>query len=165
MAPPTVEKLVAEFFDSVFRFSYRLSGTEADASDLAQETFCTAAKRLHQLREPDKARAWLLQIARNHYLLGKRRQGGRSSAPADDLADPKAAEAGTVLVQSTEADRLRAALAELPEAYRVPTVLFYFEGLSYKDIAEALNVPIGTVMSRLTRARERLRHLLGDDPI
>jgi len=141
-----------------------VSGSAADAEDLTQQAFLTAQVKLDQLREPDKARSWLLTIVRNHFLKTKRRQDFRLFDEFDQLphTDPEEELEGPV-----DAEELQAVLDEMPEEFRTPIVLFYFQELSYKEIAEQMDTPIGTVMSRLSRGksflRGRLLHRLGDD--
>lgn len=152
-----VERLVAECYDDVFRFAYRLAGNAADAEDLAQDAFCRAQMQWHQLRDPAKAKAWLFRIARNCYLQRRRGDHGLKSLSlecAGDLPEP-GEPAGDI-----DPERLQAVLDELPEAFRTPLILFYFEEFSYRDIADQLDLPIGTVMSRLARAKGFLRRRL-----
>lgn len=157
---PSVESLVDQHYLPLYRYAYRLSGSAADAEDLTQETFCKAQLKLPQLRAIDRARAWLFSILRNAYLhkLRARRQADAVSLedigePADDVPDP---------LPDVDQEQLQNALNELPETFRTPVILFYFEDFSYRDIAEQMELPMGTVMSRLARAKAHLRtRLLG----
>lgn len=147
--------------EALFRYGYRLCGSRDDAEDLVQESFCKAHEHIGQLRDPARARHWLFRILRNAYLQSRR--GGPAghclalddvgelcdSAPADDWADLRG--------------DLQAALDELAEEWRTPLILFYFEDFTYRDIAEQLDLPIGTVMSRLARAKAYLRRRLAPD--
>jgi RNA polymerase sigma-70 factor (ECF subfamily) len=156
-----VQQLVDAHYDSLFRYAYRLSGCAADAEDLAQEAFCKAQMQLHQLREPSRAKAWLFSILRNAYLHRVRSDQAHKQVPLDavgDLAGPPPDPPPEV-----EPAQLQRALNELPEAFRTPVILFYFEEFSYRDIAEQMALPIGTVMSRLSRAKAHLRHRLAPD--
>ena len=156
-----VQQLVDAHYDSLFRYAYRLSGCAADAEDLAQEAFCKAQMQLHQLREPSRAKAWLFSILRNAYLHRVRSDQAHKQVPLDavgDLAGPPPDPPPEV-----EPAELQRALNELPEAFRTPVILFYFEDFSYRDIAEQMDLPIGTVMSRLARAKAHLRHRLAPD--
>jgi RNA polymerase sigma-70 factor (ECF subfamily) len=156
-----VQQLVDAHYDSLFRYAYRLSGCAADAEDLAQEAFCKAQMQLHQLREPSRAKAWLFSILRNAYLHRVRSDQAHKQVPLDavgDLAGPPPDPPPEV-----EPAELQRALNELPEAFRTPVILFYFEEFSYRDIAEQMDLPIGTVMSRLSRAKAHLRHRLAPD--
>ena len=149
--------LVKEHSEMLFRYAYRLSGSAADAEDLTQQTFLAAHRHLEQLREPERARSWLCAILRNVYLKQLRSNGGLQPDSLQDVSEP-AAEG--VLENPIDEEQLQAALLELPEEYRSPVILFYFGELSYKEIAEQLEVPIGTVMSRLARAKSLLKKRL-----
>jgi RNA polymerase sigma-70 factor (ECF subfamily) len=153
-----VAQLVEQHYESLYRYAYRLSGTQADAEDLTQEAFCKAQAQLGQLRDPDRAQPWLFSILRNAYLHRARsdrahRQisleaaGELAADPLPDLPD-------------VSSEHLQQALNDLPEGFRTPVILFYFEDMSYRDIAEQMELPIGTVMSRLARAKAHLRDRL-----
>lgn len=153
-----VRELIDAHYEAMYRYAYRLSGSAADADDLTQEAFAKALAHADQLREPDRARFWLFRILRNAYLHRARDQRRRRTIPLDavgdlpdDTADPPAA---------IDPAELQRALDELDEAFRAPVILYYFEEFSYRDIAEHMNLPIGTVMSRLARAKAYLRQRL-----
>lgn len=151
----TIQQLVEQHYVSLYRFAYRLSGSAQEAEDLTQETFCQAQFKLAQLRQWDRAKGWLFAILRNAFLRRRRSQRLENLVPLD-LAEelPDRCEDPFPEVDST---LLQQALNEMPEAYRTPIVLYYFEEFSYRDIAEQMDSPIGTVMSRLARARSWLR--------
>ncbi len=154
----TVQQLVEEYYESLYRYAYRLSGTAADAEDLTQEAFCTAQMKLHQLRDPGRAKPWLFSIVRNGYLHRLRQRKHEVTMPVDgfgDVAEPP------LELPDVDPQKLQEALGEMPEAFRTPLILFYFEDFSYRDIAEQMDLPIGTVMSRLSRAKCLLRKALG----
>jgi RNA polymerase sigma-70 factor (ECF subfamily) len=153
-----ITRLVTEHHDFVYRVAYRLTGSTADAEDLAQQTFLAAHRNLAQLREADAARGWLASILRNLFWkqLRKRRPSTAGSLeldldkiPASPPDDP-----------AVDGELLQKALDQLPAESREVLVMFYFEELAYREIAEALELPIGTVMSRLARAKRRLHELL-----
>src|SRR5438067_3485596 len=150
-----VERLVTEHYVSLYRYAYRLTGSEADAEDLTQETFCKAQMSLNQLRQAERAKSWLFSILRNAYLHRLRTEKNQPTVPLDlvgELPEPS----GETL-SDADPELLQKALGELPEVYRTPLLLYYFEDFSYRDIAEHMDLPIGTVMSRLARARGWLR--------
>ena len=155
--PLNVRSLVDQHYTFVYRYAYRLSGSVLDAEDLTQETFCTAQAKFHQLREPSSARAWLCAILRSHYLRRARRNSPSLFQSLDDLPDEPQMDATAALPDGVDDERLQQLLAEMPEAYRTPIILFYFEEFSYREIAEQMGVPIGTVMSRLARGKAHLR--------
>ena len=150
-----VAQLVAEHHQAVFRYAYRLTGTLADAEDLSQQAFLVAQQKLFQLQEERNARAWLFAILRNCFLKGERR---RRPIPLTNLElSAESIPAHVPRDDEIDRERLQEALNDLPETFRVVLVMFYFEDLSYRDIAEQLELPLGTVMSRLSRAKHHLR--------
>jgi RNA polymerase sigma-70 factor (ECF subfamily) len=149
-------ELVEQHYTLLYRYGYRLTGTAADAEDLTQQTFLTAQSRLDQLRDPERAKAWLCTILRNHYLKERRHRNCIAIQSLETVAEP-AFDARDIAVDS---ERLQQVLNELPEEFRTPLILFYFEEFTYKDIAEQMEVPVGTVMSRLSRAKAFLRSRL-----
>jgi RNA polymerase sigma-70 factor (ECF subfamily) len=156
----SVEKLVEEHYASLYRYAYRLSGSAADAEDLTQDAFCQAQRKLGQLRDWDRAKAWLFSILRNAYLHRLRAHKRDHEVSLDGVGDlPQRLPEP---LPEVDPPRLQQALNELPEAFRTPIVLYYFEEFSYRAIAEQMELPLGTVMSRLARAKAHLRsRLLG----
>jgi RNA polymerase sigma-70 factor, ECF subfamily len=150
-----VERLVEEHYEALYRYAYRLTGSEADAEDLTQEAFCKAQMNLGQLRQADRAKSWLYSILRNAYLHRARTEKNQPTLSLDWVGDVP--EAPTDLLPDVDPDQLQKALNELPEVFRTPIVLYYFDDFSYRDIAEQMDLPIGTVMSRLARAKGWLR--------
>lgn len=154
-ANPEITQLVLDHHREIFAYAYRLCGSVADAEDLTQTVFVTAHQKLDQLRSPETARAWLYAILRSHFLklCRKRRPSPAASLDMDldDMAGP--------IEETPEIDRerLQNALNALPENHRLILLMFYFEECSYREIAERLETPMGTVMSRLARAKARLR--------
>ncbi len=147
--------LIDAHYEALYRYAYRLAGSAADAEDLTQEAFGKALTRLAQLREPERAKAWLFRILRNLYLHKVRDEKRHRVIPLDSVGDLQGRESE----ESPEIDpsKLQQALDELDEGFRTPLILFYFEEFSYRDIAEQMELPIGTVMSRLARAKAYLR--------
>src|SRR5205807_7225029 len=115
-----------------------------------------------QLRDPSRAKAWLFTILRNAFLHRVRSDKVHRHLPLEAVGDL----AGPLPDPPPEVDpeELQKALGELPEPFRTPLILFYFEGFSYRDIAEQMDLPIGTVMSRLARAKAHLRTRLRPAP-
>lgn len=151
----SIQELVEAHYEALYRFAYRLSGAAAEAEDLTQETFCQAQDKFGQLREPRRAKAWLFTILRNIYLHKLRSQRKEQAAPIEVLADVPDRLPNPL--PEVDPEQLQRALAELPEDFRTPLLLFYFEDFSYREIAEQMQVPMGTVMSRLARAKAFLR--------
>lgn len=153
--PIDANALIDDHYQSLYRYAYRLSGSATDADDLVQETFGKALARLSSLREASHAKAWLYRILRNAYLHRVRDEKRSRYVPGenlDGLAAPLPAEPPSI-----DPATLQKALDELDESFRTPLILFYFEEFSYRDIAEQMDLPIGTVMSRLARAKAYLR--------
>jgi RNA polymerase sigma-70 factor, ECF subfamily len=150
-----VQRLVEEHYAALYRYAYRLSGSAADAEDLTQEAFCKAQRNFAQLRDRGRAKAWLFSILRNAYLHRVRDQRHARFVALDDLGDLPEPPPGPL--PPVEPERLQAALNELPEVFRTPIILYYFEDFSYRAIAEQMDLPLGTVMSRLARAKAHLR--------
>ena len=158
MASGGLHELIDAHYQALYRYAYRLSGSAADAEDLTQETFGKALVRLPQLREPDRAKAWLFRILRNAFLHRVRDQKRHSVIPLDAVGD--LAERPVEAAPDIDAARLQQALNDLDESFRTPIILYYFEEFSYRDIAEQMDLPIGTVMSRLARGKAYLRTAL-----
>jgi RNA polymerase sigma-70 factor (ECF subfamily) len=158
-AGPSVQKLVDEHYRSLYRYAFRLTGGSAvDAEDLTQEAFCQAQAKLGQLRDVQRAKAWLFSILRNAYLHRLRGKRHERLVSLDGLADVP--EPSSDPLPEVDPEQVQQALSDLPEAFRTPVILFYFEEFSYRDIAEQMDLPMGTVMSRLARAKAYLRHRL-----
>lgn len=153
-----VQELVEAHYSALYRYAYRLSGSAADAEDLTQDAFCKAQMQLHQLRDPDRAKPWLFTILRNGYLHRIRNEQSKKHCALDAVGDIAGKPPDPL--PPIDSEDLQRALNDLPEPFRTPVILFYFEEFSYRDIAEQLNVPIGTVMSRLARAKVHLREQL-----
>lgn len=140
----------------LFRFAFRLSGSHQDAEDLVHDTFLSAAKNNAPLRAPEAVRGWLFAILRNHFLMRVRRrqQAGFEPMP-EDLPEGAATKGGRD--DGPDVELLQRLLNQMPEGYRTPLILFFFEEFSYREIAEQMGVPVGTVMSRLARAKDWIR--------
>jgi RNA polymerase sigma-70 factor, ECF subfamily len=152
-----VQRLVDEHYESLYRYAYRLSGSPEEAEDLTQETFCSAQQKFGQLREPARAKAWLFSILRNAFLHRRRTNQYAHFVSLDGIGDlPDTADA----LPAVDPEQLQQALNKLPEVFRTPVILYYFEEFSYRDIAEQMDLPLGTVMSRLARAKAYLRSRL-----
>jgi RNA polymerase sigma-70 factor, ECF subfamily len=158
-APRDIAQLVADHHAVLYRYAYRLSGSVADAEDLTQQVFLIAQQKLDQVRDPHRARSWLFTVLRNCYLKNRRRPPPRpaSSSELDLYTVPE-----EVSDQCIDSDQLQAAIGALADEFKLVVLLFYFEHRSYREIAELLDVPLGTVMSRLARAKARLRRELSE---
>ncbi len=154
-SPQTVQRLVEDHYVALYRYAYRLSGSSADAEDLTQEAFCKAQVNFGQLRDASRAKPWLFSILRNAYLHRVRADRQQHCVPLDGVGDLP--ESLPEPLPDIDPEQLQQALNDLPEAFRTPIVLYYFEDFGYREIAEQMDLPIGTVMSRLARAKAYLR--------
>lgn len=153
------EKLVDDYYAPLYRFAYSLSGKEADAWDLTQQTFIRWAEKGHTLRDTSKVKTWLFTTLYREFLRWNKRDRKVHSIETK----PEITEAETVparVVERTDASVIMDLLGEIEDIYRVPLSLFYLEDMTYREIAELLDIPTGTVMSRLSRGKDQLRRKL-----
>ena len=158
------EQVVAPHLDAAYNLARWLAGNEHDAEDIAQEACLRAFRFLGGFRGGN-ARSWLLTIVRNtaYTWLKQNRPQAIVSIAEDELheiEDPDALRNHSSALHHADRDVLRAALEELPTEFREVLILRELEGLSYKEISEVADAPIGTVMSRLARARKQLQDFL-----
>jgi RNA polymerase sigma-70 factor (ECF subfamily) len=157
------DQQIMPHLNDAYNLARWLVQNEQDAEDVVQEAFLRAF-RFFEGFHGDSGKAWLLKIVRNVCWdrLAKRNAQGKSVAlddPSVTLADPAPPPAAAAS-QKNVVELVRAAIATLPDDFRTVIVLREMQGLSYKEIAEAMNVPVGTVMSRLARARQQLSEFL-----
>ncbi len=156
------KKLTYPHMKLVYNVALRYCGNVFDAEDIVQETYLMAFKNFHQLREKSKCKPWLLKILRNNFLKSYHKQKSMQKLNETDYIEfletgMSGNEADTLLFSAAGQQTVLLALDQLPEKYKEVLTLYYLEEMLYKDIAESLDIPIGTVMSRLTRARETLK--------
>lgn len=153
------EKIVDLYYEGLYRFAFSLSRNEAEASDLTQQTFLIWAKKGKQLRDKFKVKTWLFTTLYREYL-GLKRKNSRVNLMETEAMEKELSPVESNPLQSMDAAIVMEKVAQLDEVYRNPLVLFYIDQHSYKEIAEILGIPIGTVMSRLSRAKIQLRDFL-----
>jgi RNA polymerase sigma factor (sigma-70 family) len=158
MHEPDFPQLVDQHYGPLYRFALTLSKSEADAADLTQQTFFLWASKGDQLRDRSKAKSWLFTTL-YHEFLGRRRHEVRF--PKVGLDGVREEEVSILPnVNAFDSATVLQALGEVEEPFRAPLTLFYLEQFSYREIADVLKVPIGTVMSRLSRGKALLRQRL-----
>lgn len=153
-----VQKLVDDHYESLYRYAYRLTGSAGEAEDLTQETYCKAQLCLAQLRDAERAKSWLFSILRNLYLHRVRAEQQHRMVSLETVGEVP--EPTPEQLPEIDPARLQEALDDLPELFRTPIILYYFEEFSYRDIGEQMDLPLGTVMSRLARGKAYLRSRL-----
>lgn len=150
---------VRDHYEGLYRFALQLCRNAADAEDLTQQTYLQLARKQKKIRDASKVKSWLFSTLYRQFVDHYRR---RSRFPQVELEEMEADTSSPVAQVSAKLDheRVHLALGELNETLRAPIALFYIEDCSYKEISEMLNIPIGTVMSRIHRAKTQLYHRL-----
>lgn len=151
------KQLVDAHYAPLYRFALSLARNGSDAGDLVQQTFFIWATKGHGLRELSKAKSWLFTTLYREFLRGRRRDARSSSIEDLPAGEREPTAEGVDQVSRLDAAAVMAALQTVDETFRAPLTLFYIEDMSYQEIADALEVPIGTVMSRLSRGKSQLR--------
>jgi len=156
------ESLVDRFYAPLYQFAFSLTRAEADACDLTQQTFTVWATKGHQLRDASKVKTWLFTTLHREFLNSRRRQ---ARFPHLEL-EAAAVELPTVppsAISRLDTAQVLDTLTQVDEVYQAAVALFYLQECSYNEMAEILDVPLGTVKSRLARGISQLQQLLARD--
>lgn len=157
--PINFEQAVNAHYQNLYRFALTLSRSQSDACDLVQSAFERLLQKSSQLRDAAKVKTWLFTTLYRLFLEQRR---GVERFPQVELDSVELPVFENVATEELDADSVMAALQKLEEPFRATVILFYLEDHTYREIAEILGVPIGTVMSRLARGKAMLRELLAD---
>ncbi len=149
----------------LYNVALKYSGKPYDAEDLVQETMYTAYRKFSQLRDEEKCRSWLFMILRSHFLKERRLAIRRPSLDDGDgylknISAGSEAELARIYEKKIDKEEVQRVLQLLPEKFKSPLVLYYMEECTYQEIAEYLDIPIGTVMSRLSRGKKYMKNEL-----
>lgn len=165
-AGTTYEQWVRDHAAELYRLAYRFCGDRDVAEDLVQETFYEAWKCLGRLRHDDRARAWLFQILRHRYARLRRTESRTPLHVPLDSVEPDSIGAPSEADASIKRDALQTALNSLSDRVKIPLLMVFIEGQTCQETADRLDLPLGTVLSRIHRAKRRLRELLrAADPV
>ncbi len=157
------EELAMPLFDQLYNFAHWLTKDRSEAEDLVQETYVKALRGLASFQAGTNFRAWMYRILRNTFLTSRTGLKMASSVPLDADDAPEIPTAGTpesIFIDKSQEHLLQTAIDELPLHFHEVLLLCEVEEMSYQEIADSLSIPIGTVMSRLSRARRALRDIL-----
>ena len=150
---------VEQFYEALYKFAFGLAGSESDAADLTQDTYRVLLIKGDAIRDARKVKSWLFTTLYRQFL-GRRRHATRFPETPVESTEWELPTITASHAESLDGAFVVAALQQLEEKYRAPLAMFYLEELSYKEIAEVLSLPIGTIMSRMSRGKEILRRRL-----
>jgi len=158
----TFEELAMPLFDQLYNFAHWLTQDRSEAEDLVQETYVKALRGFTSFQPGTNFRAWIYRILRNTFLTSRTGLRTNVTLEFDDDSEPSAGPETpeSVLIERSQHQLLQETLEQLPVNFREILLLCEVEEMSYQEIAETMAVPIGTVMSRLSRARKALREAL-----
>ena len=153
------EHAVSSFYEGLYRFAFSLAGNESDAAELTQETYARLLTKGGQVRDASKVKSWLFTTLYRIFLGWKKRE---ARLPHHEISsvESELPPVTPAMLDYLENDAVREALLGIEEHYRLPLTLYYLQDHSYQEIAGLLDIPIGTVMSRLSRAKALLRAAL-----
>jgi len=155
------ENLVTLYYRDLYRFAFSMTRSESDASDLTQQTFYIWARKGDRLRDPASVKSWLFTTLHREFLQLLRQRSRFSGEELSEMTDELPSIAPEAINQ-IDARTVVQLLGQMEETFRAPLVLYFMEDLSYKEIAETLGVPLGTVQSRIARGKAHLYRLIAD---
>jgi RNA polymerase sigma-70 factor (ECF subfamily) len=153
------ESLVTRYYRTLFQFAFSLTRHEPEARDLTQQTFLVWGTKGHQLRDASKVKTWLFSTLHHEFLKSRRRQTRFPHYELEQVSDELPV-VTPAMVDQMDAKNVVEALGRVDDLYQAPLALFYLEEHSYKEIAEILDVPIGTVESRIARGKAQLQKIV-----
>ncbi len=159
MDEPDYEQIVALHADDLYRFAFSLAGTPDEAGELTQETYCRLLTKGQQLRDRAKVKSWLFTTLYRIYLGWRRHETRFPHLEIESVAH-ELPPFTPAMIETLDGETVMERLLEIEERYRTPLTLFYLQGLAYREISDLLELPIGTVMSRLSRGKDLLRQRL-----
>jgi len=162
------EKHLSPYVPILYKSAIRMCGNPENAQDLVQETLYAAIKHFGQLKDPEKTKYWMFSILKNLFLREIEKTKKRAEIEFDSICDRLSGghNIEEEFLRTELKSSIRDVLNTLEEKLRLPLTKFFFDGLSYKEISDCMNIPIGTVMSRIARAKVHLKkELLRSEPI
>jgi RNA polymerase sigma-70 factor, ECF subfamily len=156
------DKYLSPHVPMIYKSAIRMCGNPNDAQDLVQETLYSALKNFHQIQDPEKSKYWMFSILRNLFLKDIQKTKKRAEIEFDEVCDKLTDNEHPEkdFLRTEVKNNIQAILDKLDERLKTTLMMFYFEGQSYKEISDSLNIPIGTVMSRIARAKVHLKREL-----
>jgi RNA polymerase sigma-70 factor (ECF subfamily) len=159
------EDIVARYYEPLYKFAFSLTRAEQDACDLTQQTFYVWATKGQQLRDQSKAKAWLFTTLHRAFLAMRQRHNRFPQCSLEESAIEDFASSSPNFADAADSTQVLPALAKVDAVYQAAIALFYLDDYSYQEIAGILEVPVGTVKSRIARGIAQLRELLGQPQI
>ena len=156
MARASIQNVAEEWYEPLYRFALSLSKNPDDALDLTQSAFFKLSEKIGDIRDNSRIKSWLFSVVHRAYI-DQYRHNTRFPKDTIELIPEPAMEGSRPPGEKNDAELVLQILQTLDERFRAPLTLYYFNNFSYREIADALDIPIGTVMSRLRRAKDQLR--------
>ncbi len=159
MARISLKHIADEWYEPLYRFALSLARNPDDAMDLTQSAFFKLTARIDEIRDQTRIKSWLFSVVHRAYIDQYRHDSKFPKAAIDAVPEPAQAQSHSP-GDGNDAEVVLQALQSLEDHFRAPLTLYYFNNFSYREIAETLDIPIGTVMSRLRRAKDQLRAIV-----